>query len=468
MGFVNEFADWAVGSYAGGLPARLREGSGWRLLDVVGNSLAAVATEPAAIAQALGEEWGGQPQATVLGMPAKYPTATAAFINGTLAHALDFDDTHLPSIVHPSASVVPAALAAGEASHASGAQVLDAVTIGTELAVRLGMAGYDPRRGVSIFFERGFHATSICGAIGGAVAAALLRGDDTTQVAAAAGIAASMGAGILEANRTGGSVKRVHCGWAAHVAICAAAMAHHGLTGPPTVFEGRFGLVSSHCGDEAQPEVVLSELGTRWEVDNIAFKPYPCNVFTHAIIDAVIALREDGLRPDAVASIEIGGPQAALRTIAFPVEEKARPRSGYHAAFSAPYVAASAILGGGGLGLSHADFADERLLEAARMDLAAKVTCVVDDECDRLFPAQMPAVVRVVTTDGTTVERRVDASRGTPTNPLTATELMSKFRGNLASVGRERDAERIIEQTLGLQQAESIDAFLAVVGPRDG
>src|SRR5690606_33103326 len=116
---------------------------------------------------------------------------------------------------HPSANVVPAALAAAEDAGASGEAVVRAVAVGLEVAVRLGMAGYDEKLGNSVFFEHGQHATSICGAMGAAVAAAIVQGLDADGVVHALGLAASRASGILEANRTGGTVKRLHCGWAA-------------------------------------------------------------------------------------------------------------------------------------------------------------------------------------------------------------------------------------------------------------
>src|SRR5690242_19475889 len=138
----------------------------------------------------------------------------AALIGGTFAHAIDFDDTHLHSVLHPSAAVVPAALACAEAAGADGPTFLAAVALGAEVCCRLGMAGYDRELGNSIFFEHGLHATAICGAVGAAGAAALALGLGESEVAEALSIATSLGSGILEANRTGGMVKRVHCGWA--------------------------------------------------------------------------------------------------------------------------------------------------------------------------------------------------------------------------------------------------------------
>ncbi|MQA85819.1 MAG: MmgE/PrpD family protein [Streptosporangiales bacterium] len=458
---VQRLAEVAVEIRDKGLPAELRADVARRVLDVLGNSLAATPLEPSRTVQALAAEWGGSAQATAIGAAAlgagrRYPAATAALVNGTLAHALDFDDTHLPSVLHPSSNVVPAALAAAEAVGASGPALLDAAGFGIEVCVRLGMAGYDAELGNSVFFDRGLHATAICGAVGAAVAAAMLHGLDAAEIASAAGIACSMGAGVLEANRTGGTVKRVHCGWAAHCGTAAADLARHGLTGPPTVIEGRFGFLQAYCGDRADPYVVVDGLGVRWELPGIFFKPYPCNHFTHAGIDAALRLRARGLDPDSVEDIELGAAGPVLRTIAQPAEQKARPATGYAAAFSGPYTVAAALLGGGGLGVFHEDFTDEMARDERRRALAAKVRCVEDPLCSRIFPNQFPAVLRVLTRSGETFEERLDVNRGGPQDPLTDAELATKFRLNaVRSVSEERAGE-IAACALGLQSLADV------------
>ncbi|WP_435120156.1 MmgE/PrpD family protein [Amycolatopsis thermoflava] len=447
---VQRLAEFAASVRAKGLPAELREDAARRVLDVLGNSLAATSERPAAAVGALVREWGGSGRATAIGSGDRLPEPSAALVNGTLAHSLDFDDTHLPSVLHPSASVVPAALAVAEARGCSGAQLLDAIGVGVEITVRLGMAGYDSELGNSVFFERGLHATAICGALGAAVACAMLSEVDEDGIADALGIASSMGSGLLEANRTGGTVKRVHCGWAAHAAVTAAGMARHGITGPPTVLEGRFGLLQAFCGDQTDVDAITRGLGDEWELPGIFFKPYPCNHFTHAGIDAARRLREGGVAVEEIESLELGAPTAVLRTIGEPREDKIRPRSGYHAAFSGPYTVAAGFLGGGGLGVFHDDFTDAAAASPERLALAAKVTCVPDARCDEIFPHQFPAVLRAHLRDGRTLEERVDANRGGAANPLSAEELALKFRLNATRVVSADAAERITELTYGL------------------
>jgi 2-methylcitrate dehydratase PrpD len=460
---VQRLADLAVRTREEGLPDGLREDVARRVLDLLGNSLAATDQVSASAVTAVVRGWGGPEDATAIGAGLRVPAAAAALVNGTLAHSLDFDDTHLPSVLHPSSSVVPAALAVAEATGASGAALLDAAGVGVEVAVRLGMGGYDEELGNSEFFERGQHATSICGAVGAGVAAAVVGGLDRDGIAHAAGIAASMGAGLLEANRTGGTVKRVHCGWAAHAGVVAADLARHGLTGPPTVVEGRFGFLHAFCGDRADVDAVVDRLGEHWELPGIFFKPYPCNHFTHAGIDAALRLRAQGVRPDDVTAIELGAPTAVLRTIGQPPEEKARPRSGYHAAFSGPYTVAAALTGGGGLGVFHEDFTDEAAADPERLRLAALVRCVPDARCDELFPHQFPAVLRITTGDGTVHEARVDANRGGPENPLSSAELAEKFRLNARRVLDDDTARAVSEAALGLPSAADLTALMAGV-----
>ncbi|ODU05831.1 MAG: 2-methylcitrate dehydratase [Pseudonocardia sp. SCN 72-86] len=453
-----------------GLPAELRADVARRVLDVLGNSLAAT-TQPTA--RSVGDVvrgWGGPVDATAIGTGLRLPAPSAALLNGTLAHSLDFDDTHLPSVLHPSSPVVPAALAVAEATGAAPTALLDAAGVGVEVAVRLGMGGYDRELGNSVFFERGLHATSICGTIGAAVAAAMLRGLDADGIAHTAGIAASMGAGLLEANRTGGTVKRMHCGWAAHAGVVAADLARNGLTGPPTVIEGRFGFLQAYCGDQTDVDAVVAGLGEHWELPGIFFKPYPCNHFTHSGIDAALALRaEHGVDPDRVVSLELGVPTPVLRTIAQPVEDKARPRSGYHAAFSGPYTVASALLSDRsethGLGLGHADFTDEAAADERRLALAAKVTCVADARCDEIFPDQFPAVLRAVLDDGRREEVRVDANRGGPGNPLSTAEHAVKFRLNAGRGLDDAAIDRVTETVLGWTAGGSIADATDVVRP---
>jgi 2-methylcitrate dehydratase PrpD len=425
-----------------------------RVTDIIGIALAASGMDTARIVEGVIRGWGGEEQSGIIGKADRYPAVSAALMNGTLAHSLDYDDTHLPSVLHPSAAVVPAALAAAEASGATGRELLCAVAAGDELVVRVGMAGYDPELGNSVFFEKGLHATSIAGTLGAALAAAMVYRLGEEEIGHAVAISASMGAGIIEANRTGGTVKRIHCGWAAHAGVTAAELAAYGLTGPPTVFEGRFGFLQAYLDDNANADALSRGLGDSWELSRVFFKPYPANHFTHAGIDAAIQLREEGLEVGEIESIELGVASPVLRTIAQPEEEKARPESGYAAQFSGPFTVATALVGGGGLGVSLDDFTDEVVGNPMKLDLASRVRCSADEECNCIFPNQFPAVLRVHLKNGERREARVSHNRGGPENPLSDEELETKFHTNATRALSREDAEDL---RTALQDLENVD-----------
>ena len=460
---AQSLAAFAEDAFTGGVPEAVSASVRQRVLDVLGLCIAAhrLATSGAAIDYVLGQ--GGRPRAHVVGVPTAVATAQAAFANGVLAHSLDYDDTHLPSVLHPSASVVPAALAAAQAAGASGVQTGRAIAAGLEVTVRLGMAGYDRELGNSVYFEHGQHATSICGAMGAGVAAALLLGHRAEGIAHTLGLTASMAGGVIEANRTGGTVKRLHCGWAAHAGVSAAELVSHGFTGPPTVLEGRFGFFQAFLHGHFSAEEVTGGLGSRWSVQDIFFKPYPANHFTHAAIDAGLAMRARGIAPEDVEVMTLAVPTAVIRTIGQPIETKRTPDTGYQAQFSGPYAVVAGLLGGGGLGVGLDDFTDELAKDPVRRALMARVDVVPDDRLDRIFPYQFPAVLTVRTKDGTVVTEEVLANRGGNRRPLRDDELALKFRDNVC--GRLADAvvPEVERQVLHLDALAAVTPVMRLV-----
>jgi 2-methylcitrate dehydratase PrpD len=414
-----------------------------RVLDILGICVAATPLDTSAAARAWIADQGGLRQAYAIGVLRPVPATLAAFVNGVLAHSLDYDDTHLPSVLHPSASVVPAALAAAQYAGADGRAAIAAIAVGLEACVRLGMAGYDRSARNSVFFEHGQHATSICGTVAAALSAALLLGLDADGITSAIGVAASMAAGVIEANRTGGTVKRAHCGWAAHAGISAAQLVARGFTGPPTVLEGRFGFFRAWLHGQYDPGAITDGLGTRWTVPEIFFKPYPANHFTHAGIDAAITLRNGGLQPGDVESAVLGVAAPVVHTIGEPIEAKRAPLTGYMAQFSGPYTVTAGLIGGGGLGVALADFTDELANDPVRRALMARISVVADSRCTEIFPEQFPAVLTVHTKDGRALVAEALTTRGGPQRPLTYDELRTKFRDNAARLL----ASQVIEQT---------------------
>ena len=455
-------ATFAVANSYKRLPADVVDSVKARVLDSLGICIAASALGTSQAAIAWVRTQGGAEQATAIGLSTSVPAPQAAFTNGVLAHSLDYDDTHLPSVLHPSASVIPAALAVAQACGADGRATIAAIAIGLEVSVRLGMAGYDRTAQTSTFLEHGQHATSICGTLGAGVAAGLLLGLDEGGLVNVLGVTASMASGVIEANRMGGTVKRLHCGWAAHAGVSAAQLVDLGFTGPPTVLEGRFGFFEAWLHGKFNRKEIAENLGTQWSVPGIFFKPYPANHFTHAVIDAVLALRAKGLRSENVESVSVGVATPAVRTVGEPIDVKRLPATGYMAQFSAPFVVAAALLGGGGLGLGLDDFSDELVHDAAYLALMAKVSVVADAECDEIFPHQFAAVVRVRTSDGQELVEKVLSNRGSPDRPLSYDELCTKFHENASRI---LDAD-LVEQTQNrVAQLEALDGLDELLVP---
>lgn len=454
---AQQLGAFAAGPVPAAAPQAVRRSVARRVLDVLGVQLAAMELDSSILASEWVRARGGAAEALAPGLAARVPAADAAFLGGVLAHSLDFDDTHLPSVLHPSATVVPAALAVGQRQGSSGAEVVAAIAAGIETCVRVGMAGYDRESRRNTWFERGQHATSICGALGAAVAAARLLGLDDRGVVHAIGIAVSFASGVIEGNRTGGTVKRVHCGWAAHGGVAAAELAGRGLTGPPTSLEGRFGLFEAFLAGRYDADAVTAGLGERWELPGILFKPYPANHFTHAAVDAALALRARGLRGEDVAECHVGVATPTLRTIGEPLAMKQAPTTAYEAQFSGPYVMAAALLGGSGLGLGLDDFSDELAYDPERRALAARISIGSDPRCDAIFPDALPAIVTVRTRDGRHLEEAVMTNRGGLDRPLSDAELAEKFRDNAARSLPPRAVEALSVAALGLPSLPDLD-----------
>lgn len=458
---AGRLAAFASSSRLDGIPDEVTASVRQRVLDIIGLCVAAhrVPTSRAVVDYVLDQ--GGHRQAHMIGARAVVTGGQAAFVNGVLAHSLDYDDTHLPSVLHPSASVVPAALAAGEHANSTGLAVVRAIAVGLEVTVRLGMAGYDTDLRNSVFFEHGQHATSICGAMGGAVAAGLLYGLDVDQLRDTLGIAASMAAGVIEANRTGGTVKRLHCGWAAQSAVAAAQLVQHGFSGPPTVLEGRFGFFEAFLHGRFDPDQVTGGLGETWAVPGIFFKPYPANHFTHTAIDAGRAAAAAGIQPGDISAMTLAVPKAVVRTIGQPLMSKQNPETGYQAQFSGPYAVVAGLLGGGGLGVGPDDFTDELARDPARRALMAKIDVVSDERCDAIFPFQFPAILTVCTSTGVRAFE-ILANRGSPDRPLSDRELSQKFADNTSGRLPVRLAAQIRETVLALDAQPGLDELMTL------
>ena len=416
------------------------------LLDLLGVALAAAPMDFGAAVHRVAVAMGGPETCTAIGFPARMPAAWAALVNGTLAHGLDFDDTHPDSVVHVSASVVPAALAVCEERDASGEDFLVALALGMEANVRLGLVA---RGG---FHDRGFHPTGICGAYAAALVAAKVSGLGPAQIADALGLAGSQAAGSLEFLTDGAWAKRIHAGWAAHAGLLAARLAAAGFSGPRATLDGRFGLYRSHLGDGGWDLSALTErLGERWEMLNIGLKPYPCCHLNHAFIDCAAALR--AAHPISAEQIERVECLIAAREVPIvcePEESKRTPQNDYDAKFSLHYTVASMLVRGH---VDVDDFTPRAIRDPAVLALAQRIAYRDDPHSD--FPRYFSGRMQIRLRDGRVLEHHEPVNRGCAERPLTRDEVRDKF-------------VRLAARALSLSQAEAAIAAVAAVGSPRG
>jgi 2-methylcitrate dehydratase PrpD len=385
---------------------------------------------------------------SVLGRAERFEVRDAALVNGVLIHGLDFDDTHLGSIVHPTCTSLPCALALGESLGASGEALLTAFLAGAETAIRIGGA---VKGG---FHQVGYHATGLVAHFASAIAAARLLRLSEDQTVAAQGIAGSTASGIQVFLEEGAWTKRFHPGWAAVAGITAARLAQHGFVGPSRPYEGRFGLFETHLQREAE-RINLNELttglGESWRFGETALKPYPVCHFIHGCADAAIDLHGQLAARD-IARVEAFLPESTLHIVAEPAELKERPTTEYEAKFSAQFVIAACLLKGR-FGLP--DLKPEALADPQVRALALKVRCQADPQT--AFPTYFSGGVEVTLGDGRTLRRHVRVNSGAGERAMTADAVAAKFMSAAAMTVPTSQAERIREAVLALEEVAVVE-----------
>jgi 2-methylcitrate dehydratase PrpD len=448
-------ARWGVGLQPADVPAEVADAAGQHILDTLGCGLAALGMGEGLAGARVAAANGGRPEATALGAGERVPAAAAALANGMLCHALDFDDTHEGSVSHISTVVVPAAIAVGERTAASGADLLAAVLAGSEAVARIGMAA------PGAFHARGFHPTSVCGVFGATLAAARLMGLDEDQATRALGLAGSLASGVFEYLADGSPTKPLHAGWAAQAGVQAAALAEAGAAGPASILEGRFGLYATHAEGSADVDAQLADLGERWETPQIAFKPYPACHFSHAAVDAAVEAAGDAAIAD-IEEIVVRIPPGGVPIVLEPAGAKRAPRTGYDAKFSLPWCVAARLADGR---LEARSFDDDHVGDAEILALAARVRH--EPWPDAGAPSPFAAAALVRRRDGTVREAALDTPRGTPENPLGTAGIVEKYTANARLALDAGVADRLAEVVLALGACPDVrEPFGALAGAR--
>ncbi|TDH62694.1 MmgE/PrpD family protein [Dankookia rubra] len=418
-GHATDIADFAAGLRYDSIPEAVRERARIQILDAVGVGFAANAFPFAAKAMAGIAALGGNGDCRVVGRPERLAVRDAALANGVLMHGLDFDDTHLASIVHASVATLPCALALGEELDADGETLMAAYVAGMEVAIRIGLAA---RGG---FHHAGFHGTGVISHFSSTVVAARLLGLDAAQLVSAQGIAASTASGVQVFLEEGAWTKRFHPGWGAVAGITAATLAKHDFVGPSRPYEGKFGLFQSHLQahlPDADMGQLSAGLGSDWKLAETAIKPYPVCHFAHGAADAAIGLHEAGLDVDAIRAIRILLPAPTLPIVAEPVAAKARPQTEYAAKFSAPFIVATCLrLGHFGL----AELRPEAMADERTLALCALTTCAADPETG--YPDFFSGGVELELQDGRRLRHHVRVNSGAGQRQLDRAGALRKY-----------------------------------------
>jgi 2-methylcitrate dehydratase PrpD len=423
-------------------PAEARARAAAAVLDTVGVTLAG-ASEPAARAVQQMVAADGGNSCRVLGTRLCSSASAAALANGTAAHALDFDDMCFVSLAHPSAPLVPAALAAAERVHASGPAILEAYIIGFEIEARLGRT-MNPRH-----YQRGWHCTSTLGSIGAAAAATRLLRLDANQTGHALAIAASEASGLKE--NFGSMVKPLHAGLAARNGVTAALLSQHGMTASDRALDGPQGFLAAMDSQREALDDEIADLGVRWEIveTGITVKLYPSCAATHPPLDALLDLRRrEGFAANDVDRIEIG-----VDAITPTVLMYERPASGLEGKFSLPFCAAAAVAYGH-VGVD--TFDDNHLRDPVIAGLMPRIAMRVDASLDGSAPPLTQAKVSVRLRDGRTVSQAANGAHGYPQNPATADELGAKFLACARRTIPETSAAGALDLLLQIAQLDDV------------
>ena len=447
-GLADGISEFVAGNDFDRVPADVVTAAKAAFLDCVGVALAGSEEESARICGALARQESRAAEATVIGRRFRTSATMAALCNGTSAHALDFDHSYLMG--QPTAGLIPAALTMGEATGASGRDVLAAYVAGFELVSRLA------RSMPQLSTDGHWHATSSFGTVGAAACCARLAGLDAGATRNALGIAASMASGMVWNFAT--MTKPLHSGLAAQNGVMAARLAAEGFTSSPAALEekkGVFDCFGRGLECDASP---FETLGRSFDLTGIgvSVKPYPCGGLTHSAVDAVLELRQEGLRPDQVDSMRVGVTSQVFDRIM-----NALPANGIESKFSMPYILARALVDGA---LVLDTFTDEAAADPAVRRIAGNIVMELDAGLVETADGARPADVTVRLKDGGEVRRRVDHSRGRPEKPMTPAELRNKFD---TCAGRTLDpaqAGRVAELIDGLEGLGSIGGLCELLG----
>jgi len=453
---TQRLAEFVIETKASAIPADVLDASRDALIDTLGVALVGSLDEVGEITLRYVSDLGARREATIWGTHAGTSMAEAAFVNGVFGHALDFDDVHASVHGHPSTTIVPAAIAAGETVAASGKDLLAAYAVGLEVGAKLGLAlgtGH---------YQRGWHATATTGVFASTAAVARLLGLNVAQLRNALGLAGSQASGLLR--NFGTMTKPFHAGHAARCAVQSALLAKAGFSADTSLFDGKDSFFATYGEKDVQPfEPLIDALGKPWEAvtPGLSFKRWPCCYCNHRSIGALLNMvKEHGIRASEVEAIEIGFPPGSDTALIH-----TDPKTGLEGKFSIEYVAPALLLDGK-IGID--SFSDVMVNRPEVRALMQKTRRYRIQDSKMYTGAVGYNDVLVRTTRG---EFKVRESRapGSPDWPMTAAERDEKFLDCAGRVLGGVGAKRVLDMAIGAKALGNVaDLARAMVPAQEG
>jgi len=443
---VDQLAEYAQREAARPLPAEVTHHAKRALIDWFSALFPGIALAPGPQLMRTHADELGHGKSSLPGQRTMAFAATAAWINGSISHAAEFDDIFRDAVYHPGCPTIGAALAVAEERGSSGADLLKAITIGYEISTRIGVA-------VQPSHYRFFHTTGTIGCFGSAAATvALMDGTNPEVMRHALATAATFASGLQQAFRSDAMTKCLHAGHAAWVGVNAGKGAAHGVTGALDILEGAAGFGAALSVNPNWAEATR-DLGTRYNIQVITQKNHGCCGHTFAAIDAMLDIRQlHTLDPAQIASIRIDTYQTALD-----VTGNFEPRTAFEAKFSLPYVVAHALLYGA---VRLNAFEPQRLADAGIRALMAKTQLVADPRLSAGFPALRAARIVITLVDGRVIEQYAPCRKGDPEAPLSDADINDKFTELASPVIGAEPAARLLAQLWQMERLQVADLHL--------
>jgi 2-methylcitrate dehydratase PrpD len=452
--YAEILAEFVLGLEYDAIPKDVIQQAQLSTLDFLGVVLAGSQTPAAQMVAEYVKEAGGKPESTLFGSTNRVPLASAALANGTAGHSVELDDheAHMRSKVHSAVTVMPVAWAVSEVVPVTGAEFLSAVVLGYDVIGRLSAATAYPD---FLGRERGFHTTPLFGPFSAGATAGRLLGLSREQLVNMFGILGSLVSGLQETVSAGAMVKCFHAGWAVHSGLIAAKLAAKGFTGPPTIFEGKFGFYQAYCGaGNFDLSIIDANLGEEFDMSLTMYKPYACAGGIHPALTAVDQLRvEHHIQPDDVEEVLILTNPQTVKSFARPEEKVARPHSGPQGQFSLPYAVAVLLEDGSAL---MAQFTNEAVQNPKVLGLAGRVRVEVGEDLVAQDPEDEPATASIRLKDGRVVHKTVRGGKGSLAVPMDEAELVAKFQELAGPVIGLEQTQRVEERVLSLPTDASV------------